>query len=250
VAETVLKQYVYYNAGAGANLARRVTGLTIETDYGRGSAVTGRARFDGLMDLLAMLAGAASPALGFRVVDLQFQVYSPVDRTSSILFDFDTGTLLSYQYQEGEPDANYLITGGLGTGTSRTFVEGMDSNSVLRWGRAEEFYNYERTSVTAELLEMTASELDNRGSSSSLKVVPIEAKGRCMFVDYTIGDLVAFRIDGVELSMRLTEARIVISQDAVVITPVLSAGNIPVGLQRDALRNAQARKRIGVVERS
>ncbi|MDP2990721.1 MAG: hypothetical protein Q8O57_09185, partial [Kiritimatiellota bacterium] len=56
VAETIIKQYVNYNCGPLAKTSRRIAGLTIAADSGRGGSVTGRGRFDKMMDFLPSLA--------------------------------------------------------------------------------------------------------------------------------------------------------------------------------------------------
>ncbi len=97
--ELVLRGYVDANAGPGALPRRRLPGLVLGAEAGVGTAVTGRARFPVLLDLLAELALAGGD-VGFRVVqvgsDLVFQVYAPRDLTDEAVFSYGRGNLAGF----------------------------------------------------------------------------------------------------------------------------------------------------------
>lgn len=141
VAETIMHDFVNDNAGPGAMFERRVTGLTLATNGGLGSTITGRARFQSLLELLQYLA-LAGGGLGFRVVQvstgIQFQVYNPTDKSASIKLSSALGNLRRFRYVIERSTGNYIYVGGNGEGTTRTIVIGGNGPSQSLWGRIEE----------------------------------------------------------------------------------------------------------------
>jgi hypothetical protein len=189
VAETVMKQFVNLNVGPGAIPSRKIPGLLIETDSGRGTTVTGRARFDILLDLLNSLATQGK--VGYRVLNSEFQVYKPQDKSGWIVFSKELGTLGSYVYKEKRGKANYVIAGGSGTGSSRTFIEVANSQSVIGWGRREKFIDKSNTSSAAELVAAATEEIETNGDEVSLTFQPLETSAMRPIDDYDVGDFVS-----------------------------------------------------------
>ena len=188
IAETVMKEYVNLNVGPGSIADRRISGLTIETDFARGESVTGRARFDNLLTLINSLATQGK--VGFRVLGMEYQIYIPEDKSGWIVFSKELGTLGSYVYKEKRGKANYVIAGGSGTGSSRTFIGIANSESVLRWGRREKFLDKSNSSSVEELSASASEELDKDGDEISLTFQPLETEAMKPIDDYDVGDWV------------------------------------------------------------
>jgi hypothetical protein len=191
---TVLRGYVDANAGPGANPERRVPGLTLAADPLVGGTVTGRARFDGLLDLLQGLAVAGGD-LGFRVLQteagvLSFEVFAPVDRTVTAVLSPMLGTLRGFEFHVDPPETNYVIVAGQGEGTARAFVERGDSASVLEWGRVESFRDRRDTAVADELYQAADEELAEKAQRAALAATPIDTEQVRYGVDYDLGDRV------------------------------------------------------------
>lgn len=208
-AETVLKEYVNLNAGPGAAAARRISGLTIETNLGRGETVTGRARFDNLLALVNSLATLGK--VGFRVIGMDFEVYVPEDKSGRIVFSNELGTLGSYVYKEKRGKANHIIVGGSGTGSSRTFIEMENSESVIGWGRREKFIDKSNTSSVEELTAAASEELEKNGDEVSLTFKPLETDAMKPIDDYDIGDWVAGVIRGQTIVQQVREIKTTLS---------------------------------------
>jgi len=201
VASTVMRQYVNINLGPGSLVARRQTGLVLDTDPLIGASVTGNARFDNLLELLQSLARAGGD-LGFRVIQSQtanqllFQVYQPVDRTDEVIFSPKLGNLKSYNYSADISEANYVVVGGSGEGTSRTFYETGDNSSIALFGRRIEMFRDRRdTGVTADLQQTAAEELLQKSSKSSLPIETVDLDGLAFGDDYNLGDKVSVVAD-------------------------------------------------------
>jgi hypothetical protein len=193
-AETVMRQYVDYNAGANARSERRVPGLVLAADQGRGKTVTGRARFHVLLEILQSLALAGGD-LGFRIVqvgkNLEFQVYEPSDKTKTAIFSPLLGNLREFEYSSDDAEANYVIVGGQGEGTARTFVERGDSASITKYGRIESFLDRRDTTDSTELNQAIDEELAQKAEQMSLSISPIDTEQLQFGRDYGLGDKVS-----------------------------------------------------------
>lgn len=209
IAETIIKQYVNLNAGPGASPSRQISGLTLETDLARGTSVTGRARFDNLMTLINSLA--TQGGVGFRVLDMEFQVYSPEDKSGAIVFSSELQTLGAYTYKEKRGKVNHVIVGGAGTGSARTFIEVSNSESILGWGRRELFIDQSNTSSSVELTAAANEELEKEGDTVSLTFAPIVTEAMRPFDDYGIGDWVTGVIRGVPIVQQVREIKTTIN---------------------------------------
>lgn len=222
--ETIIKQLVYYNAGMGATPERRLNGLTIEPDYGRGSTVTARSRFAGLLETIATLT---NEELGFRIRNMQFEMYDIVDKTATVMFSAEAGNLSSFEYVESDPIANYVIAAGAGDGTARAFEEDGDDDSILDYGRIEKLIDVRDTSTAAEMQEKIAKELETDAYTYQISIQPIELDGHKYMVDYTLGDKVLFTMDETRNFEAIIKAiRISTNGRTEAIVPTIAVGDI------------------------
>lgn len=215
VASTVLRQYVAVNLGSSALGPRRVPGLVLAVDPVLGSTVTGRARWQNLLELLQGLA-ISGGGLGFRVrqvgTDLEFQVYQPTDKTSSVIFSEDLGNLAGFDYESTAPEADYIYVGGSGEGTARVVKEGQYSPDIATWGRIEKFADRRDTADDAELGQEITEQLDEHGERASLSVTAIDTQSMAYGTHYDLGDDVTILADG-EIHERIREVRIDLTPD-------------------------------------
>lgn len=205
-AETIIKQYVDYNAGPSAKADRRIAGLSIETDQARGDAHVGQARFDNLAEFIATIGLAKE--LGVRVLDGVFQVYQPEDRSASILFSDENDTLGAYKFHVGKPEANYLYGAGSGEGTAQVFYEKGDAASIAEHGRVETYINVDRTAVEAEISAQLDAELQKQAAVAWFEFDIVETPDREFWTDFWLGDLVSVRVRGLLYITRLSELTI------------------------------------------
>jgi Siphovirus ReqiPepy6 Gp37-like protein len=194
--ETVIKAYVNLNAGPGAIVARRTTGLVIETDAGRGATVLGSARMTPLLDLIGPLA--LSAGLGFRIHfnasdQLEFQIYLPADRTGTARFGRELGNMVSYQHTEEASKASAAIVGGSGDGTARVFREVLDSAAITAWSgiRNEVFVDRRDTADATELDQAATEETVTDGPTDGLDIQTMDIPNLKFGVDYYLGDKVS-----------------------------------------------------------
>ena len=221
-AETVAKAYIGANLGPSAPTARRVTGLTVEADSARGVTVTGRARFDPLDKLLGQVL--ATSGLGYDIVQsgngLQFQIFAPVDRSSSVRMDIDNNRLTKSEYAYSRPQATRVIVAGQGTGADRTLIERSTITSVnaeTAWNaRIEVFKDQRNTSDLAELQQAGDELLAEKGLTiESVSVTPTDDDTMTYGVDWNLGDKVSVVVGEAQVSQVVTEVAIVVTGEGV-----------------------------------
>lgn len=224
VAETVMRQYVDYNAGPNANTERQVTGLTLAADGAIGSSITGRARFNVLLEFLQSLAIAGGD-LGFKIAQagsgLEFQVYQPTDKTATAVFSAGLGNLEGFEYSEEDAELNYVYCGGGGEGTSRTFAEKGDSTSIIDDGRIEFFKDQRNTTDPTELTQAIDEELAQKAEKTSLGISPIDTQAVSFMTDYQLGDKVTVIVDDTSIQDVVREVSISITNEGEVIKPLI-----------------------------
>jgi len=204
--ETVMHQYVYYHAGAGAKIERRIGGLTQAADQGRGAVITARGRF---ISLLSMLHGLATlGGFGIRVSGLQFQVYQPVDKSADVKFSNEMGNLLQFSRTVKMPNGNYVYVGGGGEGTARVIVENGNSGSILRWGRIEAWKDYRSTSNTSELAQIATEYLTEQSVTESR----VQFVGVGSLNQVGLGDVVSVAFGGQVYTETIREITVSISE--------------------------------------
>lgn len=227
-AETVMKEYVDYNLGPNAHVDRADV-VTIENDLASGTDVIEKARFEILLDLLQKI-GIDGGGLGFKVVqddtDLEFQVYTPTDKTSEIVFGKDLGNLPKAKFVYKRPKANYIFAGGDGDGIDRVLFGKGDSASISTHGRVEKFVDDGRSDGGVEL-EITANErLDVDGEMTNLELTPIDLPNMTYGEDYELGDKVKVKIRGVAIEEIIREIRIKITANETIIKPYIGSSKI------------------------
>lgn len=191
-AETIMKQYVNFNAGPSALPERRI--VTIQPDIALGSTVTYRARFHNLLDILVSIA-LKGGGLGFNVVqvdnELQFQVYQPADKTKSAFFSPLMGNMNAFEYEQTAPEGNFVIVGGGGQGASRILLSKSNNASIADWGRVETFVDQRDTTDTTELQQSMDEELLNKAEQTSFNFTPIDTPQLSFNQHYRLGDKVS-----------------------------------------------------------
>lgn len=191
--ESIMKQYVSYNMGVNASGDRKIN-LTPEVDQARGTTITGRARYQNLLELCGSLA-LQGGGLGFKVVQsgngLQFQVYQPIDKTTSVIFSPLLGNLLDFDYTDVNPESNYLIAAGTGTGAARAMYSGGDNDSIAAYGRVEGFLDKRDTSDQNELIQAVSEGLKTQSNQTTLNITPVDTDAVQFVRDYTLGDKVS-----------------------------------------------------------
>jgi hypothetical protein len=131
-AETAVKHYVDYNAGASAASQRRIPNLTIATNLNRGATVTAQGRYNSLSDLITSMckAGGLGCEIQYSAGNFVFDVISGADLSALVYFDVDIDTVLAQKWLSSDLGRKtYVYVAGQGVGAARTVVTGFSGAS-------------------------------------------------------------------------------------------------------------------------
>jgi hypothetical protein len=201
-AETAMRTLVDLNIGPGAQTSRKVPHLTLAADGGRGASVTKQLnQFDNLLTVLQDIAKTAG--LGFRIVqvgvDLQFQVYEPVDRSGTARFSFGLGNLADAAYTVTAPTCTKAIVVAGGTDSPRVVKVYTRPDTAYPGPPVEQFVDKTDVDSTAAdrdaQMDQAADEALTAGAAQgNLTVAPVDTPLLQFGRDYTVGDIVSCQV--------------------------------------------------------
>lgn len=228
VASTIMRQYVDRNCGPSATSPRKNSLVTLGTDPVAGSTVTGNARYQPLLEILTKLA-IEGGGLGYRAIqsesNIEFQVYTPTDRSSTVVFSMERGTLYEYEYSIKRSTGNYIYVAGQNEGVARTIYELFDGDSIVRWGRVERFKDQRDTNVAADLTASGQEELETGATIATVNFTPKDTDQQHYGTHYNLGDRVTVVIDGEAFSDVIREVEFIWDSDKIKIIPTVGTQN-------------------------
>lgn len=204
-AETILRTLVNENCGPGAQLARRIPNFALATAAGVGTTTSVNTRFEGLLATCRRVA-IDGGGLGFRTrqtsSQIEFEVYAPVDRTSTARFSEGLGNLRAVTYKHSAPTVTHALVTGSDQATPRAYVEVADIAAVAAWWRVEQLVNGTADNDTAgELTQDGTEALADGGPSTELATVTVDTADLRAGRDYGLGDKVTVAMPtGVEVA--------------------------------------------------
>lgn len=242
LASTVAAGYVLSNAGNLATVDRQIPGLTV-IDGSAGITSTWSARLQPLDELVIRIC--RDGGLVCRLVmaftgALQMAIGAPRDRRATTVLS-DQGDLTNIKRQIIPASANFVVAGGQGLLTARTFAT---SGVATGAARRESFSNQSSLSTPAEVQQSAATAVALGASTLTITAEVTEAAAARVqyLVDYDVGDTIAVEINQVRYPVVVESARIHLSPERSVIRPVFgnAAPNLLAGLIRD-VSNLQSR---------
>jgi hypothetical protein len=248
VGSTIIWQYVNVNLGPGAITPRQLPTLTMADDPAVGSTVSGKARYDVLLDLIQDLAIAAGD-LAFRIIQvgtgLEFQVYTPDDKSDSVVFSEGFGNISEFSYERSAPEYTYVYGGGDGEAKLRTIVEGSDNAALATWGRIERLIDARQQDDGPSVSQQIDTALAENSEKLSLDITPIDTPNLKYGTHYELGDKVTVVVDGVVVSDLVRQVEISLTENGPQkLTPVLGTpGRSDLIALFSAVRDLAARTR-------
>lgn len=201
-AETAMRALVNLNAGPGALATRKSPLLTLAADGLRGPTITRQVnQFDSLLAVLTDIANAAG--LGYRVIQvgtgLQFQVYTPTDRSGIARFSFGLGNLTDASYSTTPPSCTRAVVVAGGQSTPRVCRTYDRTDPLYPSLVIEQFVDL--TSVDTASVDLTAQmdqaaeeALTSGAGQGSLSISPIDIPLLQYGRDYQVGDTVSAQV--------------------------------------------------------
>jgi hypothetical protein len=254
--ETIIKEYVSANIGPTAPAVRQIANLSIQATANLGETVQGRARFQTIQEVIYGLAQTSN--LGYTVeqlgTGLEFKVYSPVDRTSTIRMDMDNSQLSRAEYAYAVARVTRAIVGGQGEEQYRHFVEVTNTLSLAaetEWSRRIEAFTDGRNSrVQSYLLQDGAEFLADQGKTIvEMSITPSDDFNMRFGRDWYLGDKVTVVINSLEASAVVTEVGISIQADGVRLAATVGT---PIGIDYESkvlAKTATLAQRLSNLER-
>lgn len=220
-ADDVIKAYVNYHVGPLAKAARIVSGITVAPPLGQASTVTGRGRFQTVLELCQDMALEGGD-IGFRFRGAELETFLPEDLSASVYFSRDRGTLMRYKRRVEMPQANYILGGGSGEGTARNMQETGMQGSMNIYGRNEWFYDY-RSAEDAELYSSVVGKLDEMAEKVSVEIEAGSTEGQQFERDYHLGDIVSVIIPELTYQQVIREVRITLDASGEKVYPMVGS---------------------------
>ena len=224
-AETVIKGYVTANAVTRLP----VPGLSVATNGNRGATVTGRARMQTVLEVVAPLADAGGIGLRLRQsgAGIVFDCYTPA--TVPVRLSEKLSNLRDWEYEASAPAATRMVGGGQGEGTARVFrarTTGVAQDET-DWGIIEAFVDARDVSNTTELDARIDAKLLEAAPLAGFAVTPRETAAMRFGTDYNLGDKVRVEVaDGVTVDDVIREVTLDDTRDGPSVVPIVgSPGN-------------------------
>lgn len=220
VQETVIKNTVYDQIGAGAIAARQLSLLQIATDQGRGSQVQLQAFNTAMADHLTQAAEASAPYLGFELVvdtankKLILDMIAGLDRRASqsvngrVCFSSDYDTLKRGKITEQNSGyRNVVYVGGQGDGANKTIVKVAETVEATGLMRRETYVDASSLQTSAALENAGTAEINARAQAVRSIDIDVLAVSQYVYgVDYDLGDLVNIKEYDTVFDAQITEA--------------------------------------------
>lgn len=222
----VIKRLIDLNIGVDAITARKeaLIGETVIGDYGE--FVTVSLRFQNLLESIKPLLEAQNYSIRpvWSKIDekVHFEIWGNVGRHQALLFSTELNSVMSLEYVDRCPEANFVLSGGEGELTSRSFANAVNDDSVSEWGRVEYFHDMRATSpedlqadADLTLEEMSAETVGYNAEMATTHSVMSYKK------DWNIGDTVGVAVHGRTLSARILQVETNISHETATVTPTI-----------------------------
>lgn len=235
LASTVAAAYILNNAGVSATVDRRIAGLSV-VDGLAGLAGSWSARLQPLDQLIARICNEGGITCRLTVDfagALTATLRKPTDRRASIIL-FDEGDLTKVQTIKTPQAATFVVSGGQGTLTARTFAT---AGTATGAARREVFSDQTSLATSTEVQQSANATLAGAAPTFTVRAEIVDAATQRLqyLIDYDIGDTIAAEIDTVRYPVVVDGVTIHVGSDRAVIRPVLGAAtpDLTTGLIRD-----------------
>ena len=200
-AETVIRDMIHDNLGAGALAVRQADGLAVAASQGRGSTVTTNLRFKNLLEESRALARAGGVTFSASQEDdgqIWVRFRTPRDLTRRVRFNQQNGGLAAGSYQLNGPTVTSVLVAGQGEGTARTITEHLQDTT---WGRRIEVFQDRRDTDDPAELEQAGTDTLAEGAAGAAATVEVnEVPGHRFGTDYQLGDRVSVEFGAVTIT--------------------------------------------------
>ena len=258
--ETAVTKLINVNARTGHALNDRlIPNLTTAESQGAGDEVTLSATFDELLEFILtalndsnlVIRESWKPSTGA----FELRVETAEDRSATVVFSTDNGTLAAWKHKQKAPEANVIICRGMDitpeaeTTTDETaateetetpkvyqWAVAEDTESIAKWGRIEKYVERsdivtikdeeagtEETpeEVLARLQKAAAEELLNAEGKESWSLTVTPTDMTAWRSAWNLGDTVGFVADGEKMTAQIKEVKVSHANAVETVTPTI-----------------------------
>jgi hypothetical protein len=235
LASTVAAGYITANTGGGTTVDRRIPGLTV-VDAGVGLTGSWSGRLQPLDQLVARVCREGGITCRMAVNysgAITATLRTPNDRRTSIVVS-DQGDLIKIEQVRSPASSTFVIAGGQGELTARTFAT---AGTATGTARREVFSDQSSLSTLTEVQQSANTAFATAAATLTVRadITDATAAGLRFMVDYDIGDTIAVELADVRYPAVIESVTVHVSPDRSVIRPVLGAAapDLVTGLLRD-----------------
>lgn len=193
--EQALRALINANGGPGARPERQVQQLVLGPVAGAGGNVTVKThRMDHLGDVARAIADAAG-GIGFRTrqvgSQIQFEVYTPPDKSHLVRFGFALGNMRYRSIEVVAPTCTTAIVGGQGEGTDAFMITRTNTVEEAAWGRFEKLASESGDEDLTTLQDAGDKALGEGASTIRIATNVSDTPDQKFGTHYQLGDIVS-----------------------------------------------------------
>lgn len=225
-AETIAKNLVTFNAtnlgttGDGRERNVTLTGITVETDGGRGNSLDVACAWRNLLDVLKDVSATGGGDFDLVKTGPAAWVFKwypnqrGTDRSGSVVLALEYGNIANPKLVRSYMnDKTTAIVGGQGQEASRTIVVRTGTNYSAGYNDCEFFVDARNTSTTAGLQNYGDTELINQKARDELTFDVLQVPQTLYGRDYFLGDLITARYETVTAVKKIQRVSIGMQED-------------------------------------
>ena len=179
IADDIVKELVYFNAGRGACAdhfsTRAIPHLEVAPPTMQGATVTSNARGEILLTQVQNICLAGG--INFKTTqignELVFDTFlgNDLSQNGNLVFSVESGNLKEYAYTYGPPTANMIWGCGPETGPDKVMLPSGDTKSINQYGRWESWINSSTADAGATASDIAASMVQSNNAALAQSVV-------------------------------------------------------------------------------
>lgn len=230
----VVEHLIAKNLGQEALAERRESIIEPNTDaineHAYGPDVSAFLRFQNLFTAVTALCVAnlynLRPVWDKTNSKLYYEVFLGRDLTSAIVFTEQLNNITESERLALAPEGNYILAGGVGELTERTFATAWNDNSIGEWGRIEVFQDVRNQHDVDSYVDEVLTKKSE--GTSGYSVTASDADNAPQYgIDYKIGDYVSMKIADDYISAQVQQCQIDVADGIETLSPKF--GTVAIG---------------------
>ena len=222
----VIKRLIDKNLGIDAMDSRRDPMISGTIPVSDGETISVSLRFQKLLAAIVPLLDAQGHNIRSEWDEdrkkIVYKIYKGIDNSSIMVFSTAFNSILSTEYDMKLPQGNFIISGGQGEQTERSFAYAQDDSSIKNWGRIEYFHDM-RSTEAGDIQADADSTLanfaeENVGYSSEINSADYQMSYK---KTWNIGDYVAVFVHGKKFVQRVLQVETKLAYGQETITPTI-----------------------------